>query len=92
MSVPGLTTMRELLDAAISEVEHWQSTSTEIPAQRISNLRDKLQALRGIGSVELLRTGVGHVSGSIASLGVPASELAPSFVRLASLLDERQRT
>jgi hypothetical protein len=92
MSVPGLTTMQQLLDAAISEVDEWQrsSAATEVPAHRVTNLRDKLQALRGVGSVGLLRSGVSHIYGSIALLGVPASELAPSLLQLASLLGKRK--
>ena len=86
--------MQQLLDAAIVEVEHWQEspTVTGIPSHRVSNVRDKLQALRGCGSVGLLRSGMDHVSGSIAVLGVPPSELAPSLLQLAALLAERQRT
>jgi len=93
MSVPGLSTMHQLLDTAIGEIEHWQESPTlaGIPPHRVSNVRDKLQALRGCGSVGLLRTGVAHVSESITALGIPASEFAPSVLKLVSLLDERQR-
>jgi len=44
MSVPGLNTMQQLLDAATGEVEHWQNlpTAAGIPPHRISNVRDKL--------------------------------------------------
>jgi hypothetical protein len=94
MSVPGLSTMQQLLDAAIDEVKHWQASPTvaDIPVHRVTNVRDKLQALRGCGSVGLLRTGMAHVSGAVAALGIPASEFAPSLLQLTSLLDERQRT
>lgn len=93
MSVPGLTAMQGLLDAAIGEVNRWQQSSvaTDVPAHRVTNLRDKLQALRGVGSIGLLRSGISHIAGSIDLLGVPASELAPSLLQLAKLLDERHR-
>ncbi len=93
MSVPGLIAMQRLLDTAIAEVEQWQESPTveDIPPHRVLNIRDKLRALRGCGSVGLLRTGMAHVSGSITLLGVPPSELAPSFLKLHALLDDRQR-
>jgi hypothetical protein len=92
MSRPGLNAMQQLMDAAIGEIEHWQKSpaAADIPSHRLSAIRDKLQALRGCGSVGLLRTGIAHVCGFITTLGVPASELAPSLSRLAALLDERQ--
>jgi len=94
MSVPGLIKMQQLLDSAISEVERWQESPTlaGVPSHRVSNVRDKLQALRGCGSVGLLRSGTDHVSGTIAMLGVPTSEIAPSLLQLAALLAERQHT
>jgi hypothetical protein len=92
MSIPGLSEMRVLLDAAIGEVERWQASPTVagIPSHRVSNFRDKLRALRGCGSVNLLRTGVAHVFGSLTALGISPSQLVPSLLELRSLLDERQ--
>jgi hypothetical protein len=93
MSIPGLNDMRQLLDAAIREVEIWQESPTvpDIPPHRVANVRDQLRAIRGCGSVGRLRTGTAHVTGSISALGVLVSELAPSLLRLQSHLDERKR-
>jgi hypothetical protein len=93
MSVPGLSTMQLLLDAGIDELGRWQTlpTTADIPPHRIVNLREKLQALRGCDTVDLLRTGMEHVTGSMAALGLPVSELAPSLLQLATLLEERKR-
>lgn len=93
MSVPGLRTMNELLATAAAEVEQWQQSANAraIPPHRITGIRDKIQALRGCGSVGLLRTGFVHVFDSANALGVPISELAPSLLRLAALLNDRQR-
>lgn len=86
--------MQQLVADAIEEVERWQESpeAANIPPRRISNIRDKLQALRGCGSVGLLRTGMEHVSGAIRLLGAPASMLAPSLLQLTSLLEERQNS
>ncbi len=83
--------MRELLEAAISEVEHWQRlpSAAEIPAIRVANFREKPAAFHRIGSVGLLRTSMEHIFEALAMLGVPASEFAPSLLILVALLNER---
>jgi hypothetical protein len=86
--------MHELLDAAAAEIEQWQQRSpdtTSVPKHRVANVRDKILALRGCGSVGLLRTGFSHVLDSADLLGIPLSELAPSLLPLAALLDQRQQ-
>jgi hypothetical protein len=56
----------------------------------LNYLKDLLAAIQGGFHLGLLRAGFELAFSTAESLGVPISDVAPSLVQLAKLLDERK--
>jgi hypothetical protein len=93
MAIPGLKDFNRLLSSAQSEVAAWSLTPGAASTRRESldyvlGLLDAIQDSDHVGS---LKAAFANVFATVELFGVPVSEVAPSLVRLSTLLAEREQ-